>query len=586
MGVDDHSKRDDDESREEGWEGRDSGPVPLPPSRQRRERISQVDTGEIPLSELEFELAREGGALLVPSWDELVDAFTNLLVADSPKADDEEVLGDYLAAMGQAMPGRRFVVRLVSPNQGLDLVRSTARMIPGQQEKIRVTRHALVRGGLRLEHARDLGVPIIQQFEPDFHTDGHGFDVALALEGKFLGVLGCEYLPDQTVPEGERARVRFAALQLVNALGRARLRSEATYLSGYLARLLNNANVPILVIDRHRRVQVASQALLDLLGRERDELVGNDFLQLVPEGERGHLLPAVVGALRGRALDAFEIGLIRGDGGVARTSTNLVSILSPQGEVDGVIAIGRDLTELRSLESQVVQAEKLATLGQLAAGVVHELNNPLTSISVYAEYLYKKGQREASAPDDVEKLRRIVQAAERILRFTRDLVTYARPSTETPQRLDVETIMEQCLVFCEHVIQDHGTAVDRSFEPGLTIQGVRGQLHQIFINLITNACHAMPDGAGKLVLRTEVHEEGVAISVIDNGAGIPTDQQESIFEPFFSTKGEGKGTGLGLSIVRKIVQQHLGTIEVVSVLGEGTTFRVWLPTVRRISSPD
>lgn len=579
MSVDD-PKRGDDEAvpaQEEGWEGRDSGPVPLPPSRQRRERISQVDTGEIPLSELEFELTRGEGALLVPSWDELADTFTRLLIEDSGNADDEDVLGDYLAAMAQVMPGRRFVVRLVSPNQGLDLVRSTARMIPGQQEKIRVTRHALVSGGLRLEHARTLGVPIIQQFEPDFDPEGHGFDVALAHEGLLLGVLGVEYQPGQEIPEGERARVRFTALQMVNALGRARLRSEATYLSGYLARLLNNANVPILVIDRHRRVQVASQALLDLLGRAREELVGNDFLQLVPEGERGHLLPAVVGALRGRALDAFEIGLIRADGGVARTSTNLVSILSPQGDVDGVIAIGRDLTELHDLESQVVQAKKLATLGQLAAGVVHELNNPLTSISVYAEYLFKKGQREESPADDVEKLRRIVQAAERILRFTRDLVTYARPSTETPQALDVETVMEQCLVFCEHVIRDHGTTVDRSFESGLRIRGVRGQLHQIFINLITNACHAMPDGAGQLQVRTETDEDGVAISVVDNGAGIPTDQQESIFEPFFSTKGEGKGTGLGLSIVRKIVQQHSGTIEVRSVLGEGTTFRVWLP---------
>lgn len=580
MSVDDPTKRDDDEAvpaQDEGWEGRDSGPVPLPPSRQRRERISQVDTGEIPLSELELELGRADGALLVPSWDELADTFTRLLIEDSSGADDEDVLGDYLAAMAQVMPGRRFVVRLINPNQGLDLVRSTARMIPGQQEKIRVTRHALVRGGLRLDHARTLGVPIIQQFEPDFDPEGHGFDVALAHEGTLLGVLGVEYLVEQEIPDGERARVRFAALQMVNALGRARLRSEATYLSGYLARLLNNANVPILVIDRHRRVQVASQALLDLLGRAREELVGNDFLQLVPEGERGHLLPAVVGALRGRALDAFEIGLIRADGGVARTSTNLVSILSPQGDVDGVIAIGRDLTELHDLESQVVQAEKLATLGQLAAGVVHELNNPLTSISVYAEYLFKKGQREESPPDDVEKLRRIVQAADRILRFTRDLVTYARPSTETPQALDVEMVMEQCLVFCEHVIRDHGTSVERAFEAGLTIRGVRGQLHQIFINLITNACHAMPDGAGRLLLRTETNDDGVAISVTDNGAGIPTDQQESIFEPFFSTKGEGKGTGLGLSIVRKIVQQHSGTIEVRSVLGEGTTFRVWLP---------
>lgn len=574
--MDKDAKDPGQDATEECWESRDSGPVPLPPSR-RRERISQVETGDHPRLEVAaaIEAARE---LAVPSWDELTDLFYRL--GTEERADDEQILGEYLAAFARVLAGRLFVVRLVNPERRtLDLVRSTGRLIAGRQERVRITREALTAVGLGIEDARRAGIAMIQQYEPDFDVAGQGFDVALAVDGHLLGVLGVEYPPGVEIPPDDRARVRLAALKLAGALGRARLRHEATYLSGYLARLLDNAAVPILVIDRHRRVQVASAALLDLLGLSRERLIGQDFLHLVNESERGALLSVIVGALRGRPRDTLEISLKRSDGSTIRLHTDLVSVHSPQGDVDGVLAIGRDLTELHQLESQVLQAEKLATLGQLAAGVVHELNNPLTSISVYAEYLLSKSQRDGADGGDVEKLRRIVQAAERILRFTRDLVTYARPSTEAPTRLSLTEVLDQSLVFCEHVITEAGTSVEKAYE-GVDlpdILGSRRQLHQIFINLFTNACHAMPVGAGKLVVEANPEQGGVAVRVRDNGSGIPQDQLESVFEPFFSTKGEGKGTGLGLSIVRKIVQQHSGRIHIESVIGEGTTFHLWLP---------
>ncbi|MEM9068260.1 MAG: ATP-binding protein [Myxococcota bacterium] len=570
--MDSEEAEDAAESAPDSWEKRDSGPVPLPPSR-RRERISEVDTGDHPTLDVPPDQS-----LLVPTWDALADVLFELGTSEHAQADDEDILEEYLAAFARVLSGRRFVVRLVSRERPmLDLVRSTGRLAAGRQERLRVTREALAAVSLGIDDARRAGIPVVQQYELDFDGSTSGFDVALTSDGSLIGVLGVEYKDE--VPEDDQARVKLAALKLAGALGRARLRHEASYLSGYLARLLDRASVPIIVIDRHRRVQVVSSALLSLLGLSRETVVGRDFLHLVSEAERGALLPVVVAALRGRARDTFEVGLKKADGGVARVSTNLVTILSPKGEIDGIIAIGRDLTELHRLESQILQAEKLATLGQLAAGVVHELNNPLTSISVYAEYLHSKGERENADAADVEKLRRIVQAAERILRFTRDLVTYARPSTEQPRELTVAEVLDQSLVFCEHVVGEAGTSVEKNYEEPLpSVLGVRSQLHQIFINLITNACHAMPMGAGKLMLEAISDEHGVTICVRDNGAGIPHDQLESVFEPFFSTKGEGKGTGLGLSIVRKIVQQHDGRIEIESILGEGTTFRVWLPT--------
>ena len=139
------------------------------------------------------------------------------------------------------------------------------------------------------------------------------------------------------------------------------------------------------------------------------------------------------------------------------------------------------------------------------------------------------------------------------------------------------------MVFCEHVISQHGVTVTKRFEDhDAVILGVKGQLHQVFINLITNACHAMPLGAGALELSTRAEgDEWIVASVHDNGSGIPDGMIDGIFEPFFSTKGQGKGTGLGLSIVRNILRQHAGEITVSSAPGMGTTFEVMLPAHRR-----
>ncbi|MDH5491894.1 MAG: ATP-binding protein [Myxococcales bacterium] len=375
-----------------------------------------------------------------------------------------------------------------------------------------------------------------------------------------------------------RARVHSLASRIGQAIGRFRRQQRSRNRLDALERLLRSANTPIAIIGPDRGLRLVSEALLSITGRERADVIGSDFMTLLPESDRPRIDPAFAGAMLGRPTRDLEVEIRRPDGSHSRICLNVNSVLDADGGVQGVIAIGRDLTEIRHLEGQVIQAEKLATLGQLAAGVVHELNNPLTSISVYGEYLLNKSVASAAPEGDTEKLRRIVQSTERILRFTRDLVVYARPTTEAPKALSIADIVEQSVVFCEHVLAEHGAVVVQEHaDRSLTVLGVRGQLHQVFINLITNACHAMPHGAGKLSIKTEREASIVLITVHDNGAGIPAEQQAGIFEPFFSTKGEGKGTGLGLSIARNIVQQHGGTIDVTSELGDGASFQLAFP---------
>lgn len=238
----------------------------------------------------------------------------------------------------------------------------------------------------------------------------------------------------------------------------------------------------------------------------------------------------------------------------------------------------QDADDLRALHGHVVASERLASVGQIAAGVVHELNNPLTSIVAYTDVLLRK----THAPEDAERLRRIGESAGRILRFSRDLVTYARPSEAAPERVRLESVVERALAFCEHEIGAAGASVERHYEPATaSFYGLPEPLTQVFVNLLTNACHAV-DGRGG-VIRVRVTEEprAVVATVEDDGHGIPPEHLGQIFAPFFTTKTDGRGTGLGLSIVKNIVEKHDATVEVTS----GSTGTRFVLRFRKADAP-
>ncbi|WP_437895057.1 sensor histidine kinase [Sorangium sp. So ce124] len=247
-----------------------------------------------------------------------------------------------------------------------------------------------------------------------------------------------------------------------------------------------------------------------------------------------------------------------------------------------VLTLGASLREARaheSLRAQVIQAEKLASLGKMAAGVVHELNNPLTSILAYSEYLRRKGERGGFDPSDIERLARINDAADRIRRFSRDLIAYARPSTEKPGAVSLHDIIERALVFCEHLLDQTGVTVERCFDEIPPVCGVIDPLTQVFVNLFTNAAHAMHERGGCLGIATAMSPEDgyITVTIRDDGHGIEPEHLPRIFDPFFTTKTDGTGTGLGLSIVRNIVASHGGSIRADARAPRGTVFSLDLP---------
>lgn len=233
----------------------------------------------------------------------------------------------------------------------------------------------------------------------------------------------------------------------------------------------------------------------------------------------------------------------------------------------------------RRAEEQIVQAEKLATVGQLAAGVAHEINNPLGGILLYANLLI-----ESTPADDPRRqnMQRIVTQATRAREIVRGLLDFARQTPPRIERADLNRIVTDVLALLERHPQFQIVQVRLEESPvPLWVQVDVPKIQQVFVNILMNAVEAMREG-GTLTVRCGFSERGgfCRVAITDTGCGIPPENIPLLFDPFFTTKEVGKGIGLGLAISYGIVKQHRGDIEVQSTLGSGTTFRVLLPVER------
>jgi PAS domain S-box-containing protein len=522
---------------------------------------------------------------------ELADVLASLRIAQDELegfATDEKVLRVHVHALERLYPNLRFVMRLApsSVEQSSIVQAATHHVRPDAVDRVSITEAALLRAGYAQPATEPAGMSLRRTYESVLlggasvdAAFSDGLDVPLSMGGRVIGVLAAEIDRGAQLPERLDNALLVTANQASQALESSRLRRESLHLRDYLEKLLEHANIPVLVVGRDRSIRVVSHAFERITGLRRDQLGTRDLLQLASQSDRARVLSAFVSAMRGRDVAPFELRLPKADGGHARLAFTLAPILDSEGRAAGVIAIGQDRTELRELEGQVLHAERLATLGQLAAGIVHEINNPLTSISVYGEYLLTKLKRAGSEAADLDRVERILQSSDRIMSFTRNLLTYARPSNEEAQPLDINDVIDEALGFCEHLIREARITIVRDYVDDLPlIQGVAGQLHQVFVNLITNACNAAREHGGELRLSTRhAGRDRIQIAVKDDGVGIPNDDLGRVFEPFFSTRRRGKGTGLGLSIVNSIVDRHRGEIRIESELGRGTEVLVTLP---------
>jgi PAS domain S-box-containing protein len=494
-------------------------------------------------------------------------------------ASEEQLVAVVAKGIKGLFPSRPFCLRVVDTHCALTSFYAEGRLLEGRRELLAFKRSAaaktlLVTGNLPAErvHFTEEDVPLL------FEGSARSICAPLVASGQLFGVINVEYPPGTSVDLTRDDRV---LVQLANTVAvgvrNAKLIDELTFLRKYTEELLENANALILVVDRARRVRVFNKKLVNLTEHARDEVLGRDLLSFVPETERLRLMRILTAALRGEHSSNVETRLLGRTGQEVRVSFSTSSAVTvPGGDVEGVIVTGQDLTQVRELERRVVQAEKLASLGQLAASVAHEVNNPMTAICAYTDSLLQSAQLEHGREAETDKLRKIQENSERILRFTRDLVSYSRPQ-DKPEPTDLHATLDLAVRFCDHLLVEQGVEVQRAFSSVPRVPAVRSNLVQVFVNLITNACHALPEG-GRIRLETASLGGDVRVKVADNGIGIDPTHLSKVFDPFFTTKPDGKGTGLGLSIVQSIIQRHGGDIRVESQLGEGTVFSIRLPS--------
>ncbi len=242
--------------------------------------------------------------------------------------------------------------------------------------------------------------------------------------------------------------------------------------------------------------------------------------------------------------------------------------------------IRRQYAELQETHQQLAQAAKLASIGELAGGVAHEINTPITSILSLATHLVEAKNPATLTPGQRQNLQVIGQQAERVSKIVGNLLTLARQSRLELTRVDVAELLDTALTLIQHRWKGGKIRLHREIETDLPLAlGDAGRLTEVFVNLLNNAIDAMPDG-GTLVVRASPNSEpdgGVRIEVADTGSGIPAEHLPRIFDPFFTTKQSGRGTGLGLSVSHGIVKDHGGYIRAESEPGRGTTLIVILP---------
>ncbi|MBI3890609.1 MAG: GHKL domain-containing protein [Candidatus Wallbacteria bacterium] len=253
----------------------------------------------------------------------------------------------------------------------------------------------------------------------------------------------------------------------------------------------------------------------------------------------------------------------------------------PDGQVTHVLEMVRDVSDRRRIEVQLLQAGKMAALGELASSIAHEMNNPLASISAYAEQLVEAAKPPALTalpefrkfPGHLAVIRKNVKRCSEIMRT---LLDFARQKEEAPELLKIESALAETLCLVEFDARQQGIKLERQIPEDLPwVRCSKGELQQVFLNLLTNALDASPK-ASVITVRARQESGEVAIEFEDRGCGIPEANREQIFSPFFTTKPQGKGTGLGLAICARILKRMRGRLTFVSREGQGTTFTIWL----------
>ncbi len=350
---------------------------------------------------------------------------------------------------------------------------------------------------------------------------------------------------------------------------------------GRYRELAEGANDVIYTHDLLGNFLYVNRRAVDVFGHSRREFAQLRFLDLVVPEEAARAKDYITDLVAGAEGEQSEFPMLARDGSVVVLQLG-ATLMRRDGQPVGVHGIARDVTAEKQLTEQLLQYERLASVGTLIAGIAHELNNPLTVITGYVELL-RSGLSESRVD---EALATIAEQAERCRAMAQDLLGFARRPEDHLTRMDVNRAVRGVLDLQAYDLRSTNVRVETDLDPHLPeVLTEHGQLQQVIYNLVSNAHDAMAEEGGILTITTGVSDGNVVFTIADTGSGIPPALLPKIFEPFFTTKARGEGTGLGLSICQNIVQIYGGTISAANRPDGGAAFTVALPPAAHADTP-
>jgi two-component system nitrogen regulation sensor histidine kinase GlnL len=385
-----------------------------------------------------------------------------------------------------------------------------------------------------------------------------------------------------SIQSGRRGKEDVSELERLRQQS-TELRRSLESMRVYYEDLLGSLQDAIVVVDPGGRIRSVNQATEELIGLSAQPLNGRRFEQAFPHDR---LLQELVRKTleSGRTHTDFDARLTRQDGSQVVVSAAGSLIRDANGEARGMVLALRDQTRIRELEERLSRSDRLAALGTVAAGVAHEIRNPLAGLRGAAQLL--EGESEFP-PAFKEYTSVIIKEVDRLAAIVETLLSFASPRAPVLRPCNLHEILDSILFLEQVPLRAHGVSAQRVYDPQLPeILADPGEIRQLFLNLVRNGIEAMA-GGGELTLRTRYERAsqrcgGLSVAVaevVDQGIGFDPEIERHLFTPFFTTKKDG--TGLGLVVCLRIVEDHGGVIEATSQPGKGSTFRVVLPLAKQ-----
>lgn len=394
-------------------------------------------------------------------------------------------------------------------------------------------------------------------------------------------------------PNGEEAYVDFriaplkrkeetvgAVLVMEDVTHEIHRREEADRAHGYIGNLVDNAADAIVSLNPDGIIITWNKGAEMTFGYSAQEAIGRPWEFLFSEHDNNRIYNLFEWVKKSGPVSNFETRVISMSGEYIPVSLTLSLIRDAGGNVYGLSGIFRDLSDTKKLTKQLIQSQKMMTLGSMAARMAHDLNNPLASLSTYTHLLMTRTNL-LGVDKLTENLAKVEEDAERIGQLVKDLLWYSSPSDHTTGIVDIHEVLRKSLSFAAYLVDMDAIEIKKDYEARIPpILANSKELIQSFVNILTNAVAAMPEG-GTIIIRTSTcgteDDKGILITISDTGIGIPEENLPNIFEQFFSTRSGGKGNGLGLYVAKSIIEDHHGEIHVESEVNTGTTCTLRLP---------